>query len=161
MGRRGPPKTPTKILEQQGSRRAKERKGEPQPKAATPDPPSWLSTNAKAVWRQVAKELLVLSILTTIDRNTLARYCVLWVRWRRAEDVLESEGMTYETETKSGSIILQRPEVTIAKALAAELLKVEREFGMTPGSRASIKVEGPAQEDDPLVALMKSRANQN
>ena len=58
MGKRGPPKTPTKILQMQGSWRAKDRKGEPEPEAAVaPKCPSWVPVVGREKWDEIVGPL--------------------------------------------------------------------------------------------------------
>src|SRR3990167_11235512 len=84
VGKRGPAPTPTATLKQRGSWRANERKNEPQPERRIPDCPDWLAPEAAEVWNQMAVLLDAMGVLTVADGNALARYCVLWVRWKRA-----------------------------------------------------------------------------
>jgi len=117
MGRRGPARTPTKVLALSGSWRAKSRTDEPPADGKTPICPAWLGKHAKTTWRYIVPRLADMGVLGSTDRNTLARYCQLFVRWREAE--------------ASG-------DVTLSIKLSAHLLKLEREFGLTPSARAGL-----------------------
>lgn len=160
MGARGPQPTPTAMLAARGSWRAKHRSahGEPTPERITPPCPSYLDKAEKQVWRQLAKELAALGLLTRIDRNPLARYCVLFVRWRKACDFLAKYGTTYPLKAirpagkrEDGSQIFEEyvkcfmpmPQVNEESNLRDGLLKLEREFGMTPAARTRIQVDLP------------------
>lgn len=142
MGKRGPKKTPTEILKKRGSWRGDKRaKHEVQPKRIMADAPIWLSDEATFVWGEIYEKLKQYGILSELDEKTLERYCIIYVRWKKAEEFLQTNGTQYEVVTREGSIKWYAyPEVKIAKELAGELLKIEREFGMTPASRPEIKI---------------------
>jgi len=126
-----------------GSWRAKTRPEEPQPQAPIGSAPRHLGKAAKAVWRQVTKELAAMGVGRSPDRLTLERYCQQLVRARQCQAAIEQQGETYELLDDKGNVrcVQQRPEVAILNRLNASLLKLEQEFGLTPASRAKIKVE--------------------
>ena len=155
MGFRGPPKTPTAILRLHGSARAKTRGNEPTPEVGPPDCPDWLSDDAKAVWEQIVP-LMADGVLTRDSGNALARYCDAFVRWKAAAVFLREHGDTYELLDKDGKLrcVVQRPEVAIYANLASMLAKLEREFGLTPSSRANIQALPEGQVDDPMEEFL-------
>jgi P27 family predicted phage terminase small subunit len=147
MGQRGPHPMPTKILALRGSWRAKTRPQEPQPPPARPTCPAWLDRQAKAVWRQLIPRLATFGLLSQVDGAALARYCVLTVRWRGAMQFIQQYGETYPIKNEQGAIIGMQPfpQTWIMKSLGAELLRLEREFGMTPSARAALGMHGREQ----------------
>lgn len=48
-------------------------------------------------------------------------------------------------------------EGSLFKTLPADLLKIEREFGMTPAARSSLKVQDASAPADPLEAFVQSK----
>lgn len=84
-----------------------------------------------------------MGILTRVDGNALARYCRLWQRWRTAEEFIEEHGDQYPVKDKDGTVISFRlfPSARVAMALAAELRRLEQEFGLTPAARTRISEE--------------------
>lgn len=150
MGRRGPPRTPTKILALRDSTQVWKRKREPQPPAEKPPCPAWLDPDARKMWRTITPELARIGILARIDQNALARYCHLWVRWRAEEMRLTTEGMDITTYNADGQLMSIQPSPAVARAsnLADKLLKLEQQFGMTPSARASLRVEAPVTHAD-------------
>ena len=146
MGRRGPRPTPTNILNMRGSWRATARTDEPEPERDTPACPKWLRPAAKRAWRELVPQLEGMGILGTCDRNALIRYCEVWARWRAAEEFLIQSGDMYvvrgpATSQKAVGPILavkEYPQSQLAIRLADQLLKLEREFGLTPSARASM-----------------------
>ena len=71
---------------------------EPKPDATMPKCPAWLSAEAKAVWRQVGKELHRIGVLTIVDANVLAAYCVAFATFKVASEQLDRDGLTYVSE---------------------------------------------------------------
>jgi len=149
MGGKGPPPTPTKVLEMRGSWRAKINPREPQPEPGKPNKPQWLGKYAASCWKQLIPKLNAIGILTKVDRNALSRYCVLWGRWKKAEEFLEENGTTQEAFNKDGDSMGLKayPQVKEAQQLASELLRLEQHFGLTPSARARLQV--PEKKDDP------------
>ena len=149
MGQRGPPPTPTPILKLRGSRRAtrKREAAEVRGPAGTPDPPDWLDDDARNGWDELVPLLEGMGVLTRIDGNALARYCRLWVRWRKMEAFIQEKGEMYPLRNDDGQVkcFVQWPQVAISNKLAQQLTRLEQEFGMTPSARARIQV-APKQE---------------
>jgi P27 family predicted phage terminase small subunit len=155
MGQRGPKPTPTKLLHLRGSWRAKGREGrEPTPApVARFDPPAWLSPEAKQVWGRVIRHLKPLGLITRLDMHVMARYCELFVMWRHAAEYVNHYGLHQPIKNAKDKVIGMRiaPYARMMVTLSTELLKIEREFGMTPSARASFGIEreggGQAHED--------------
>lgn len=73
----GPNRTPTNIVHMTGNpgKRAINHH-EPKPRGKA-ECPQWLNARERKVWRRHAAELHRLELLTSIDRETFAAYCVL------------------------------------------------------------------------------------
>ncbi len=149
MGARGPAPTPTAVLKLRGSWLAKDRTGEPEPSHDRPRCPAWLDSCAKNLWRRLIPQLEAMGVLGTCDRNAVARYCLTFSKWRRAETFLMKHG---DTATVRGEL-KPYPQVKMAMALADQLLKLEREFGLTPSARARLA----KPKDNPNENRGKSR----
>jgi phage terminase small subunit len=123
MGKRGPAKTPTKILEQRGSWRAKTRPEEPEPGELNIAAPEWLSGVALEMWNELTEQLGEAGIAKGTDRLMLATLCKSYAEWRGA---------------MSPSARLEWTGV---------LIRLAREFGMTPASRAGVSATKTAKKD--------------
>lgn len=159
MGRRGPARAAKEILKLRGSKRAKRRESAPDADGRRPRRPQWLTGEGRAVWDRLVKRLEQMGVLDSVDREALARYCTLWVRWREAEKELKSGEAVIESTTKEGNPYLQQsPWVGIANKLAVELRRLEQEFGMTPAARARVEVkpQKPAGETG-VLGFAKSK----
>ncbi len=90
------------------------------------------------------------------DRNALARYCDAWSRWQNAAAFLDKHGDAYPIKGTDGTLkyMQQFPQVSIYHKLAAVLLRLEQEFGMTPSARTAIVVK-PDEADDDFTRWLK------
>src|SRR3954451_12521103 len=141
MGKRGPKPTPTAVLKLRGTARADRTRNEPTPGPGVPRCPAWLDGQAKHCWRQLIPQLVAMRVLAAVDRNALARYCVLWGRWKVAEEFLQKHGSVYTLKGEDGGVrcVQQFPQVAIAHRLALALSRLESASGMTPSARARIE----------------------
>ncbi len=143
----GPAPTPTQILHNRDSWRAKTRVGEPKPEMGKPMCPRWLTGRPKKEWNRIAKLTDEMGVLAKTDGNALARYCQLWHRWLEAEEFLQLHGSTYPIYSKSmkdekGKPLATGfqlfPQVKVASNLAQLLARLENEFGLTPAARTRV-----------------------
>ena len=143
MGRRGPPPTPTDILQARGSRLPAGRTQEPKPKGPIGTPPKRLSKDGKGVWRQAVKDLEEMHVGRRPDRHALERYCRGVVRSWGLAAFIDRHGHTYPIKNAEGAVVgfKEFKEVKILAELEANLLRLEQEFGLTPASRARLHVE--------------------
>jgi P27 family predicted phage terminase small subunit len=111
--------------------------------------PDWLSERATAKWNELALRLQSLGLLTEIDLDVFATYCVSWSNWREAEECIEKYGAT--TKAQSGYEAVS-PHVTRAKNHLAELIKLSGLLGLSPSARSRIEVSPQQPEDDGLLA---------
>lgn len=155
MGKRGPPKQPTKIKIARGTLR-ESRAAEPQPPADGVAMPSHLGEVAANRWRELLPMLQSVRVMTRADVEALARYCDTYEWWLATRAKLRKEGDTYPILNDGGEVkyIAQRPEVAIAHKLAQQLRQLEQDFGLNPAARASLHVEKPETTSDEEDRLM-------
>jgi P27 family predicted phage terminase small subunit len=143
------------MLALRGSWRAQTRAAETQPTPARPRPPDWLSDDAKAVFESVARRLHAIRLVARVDEGALARYADLLVAYRRASEFVAKHGDVYVVRGRPGPNgeegkpvgFKLYPQAKRMVALASELLRLEREFGLTPSARARLATEVPAPAD--------------
>ncbi len=108
-----------------------------------PEPPAFLSEEAKTEWDRVAGELYAKGVLTAMDRGALAVCCQLYGRLVQAETALaelaEKDPSTHGLLIKTGRGAAENPLVGIARRSMDLYLRGCAEFGMTPSSRSRIK----------------------
>lgn len=113
---------------------------EPELSRAIPRCPKHLDGEARREWRRVAGELYEAGLLTRVDRAALAAYCQAWARWVEAEGKVRELGAVVKT-TNGG--LMQNTWLGVANRALDEMRRFMVEFGMTPSSRARVKVESP------------------
>jgi P27 family predicted phage terminase small subunit len=141
----GPPPTPNvlKLLRGNPGKRRIRPEPIPQVPAEVPEAPAFLVGHASDEWHRVAPELYSLKLLTVLDVQPLAAYCVAYARWRTAEEALAE--MAKRDATTSGLLIevssgdaAQNPLVGIARRACRDMVRFAGEFGMSPAARARI-----------------------
>lgn len=90
------------------------------------------------------------------DSRILQRYCVEFVLYCKACEFVKQYGVSYPVKDEKGTIkaFAQFPQVGEMHKRAATLLRIEQEFGLTPSSRARLKVES---ENKPLPVSSRLR----
>ncbi len=137
MGRRGPRPKPTAELLQIGNKDAlRRRQHEPRPEAGSPGKPSNLSEVAAIVWDHYALMLENVGILTIVDGIALQQLCECFSEWFKYDQAIRESGATYTTPS---GMIRVRPEVRLRTEARRDLLRLLKEFGLTPASRPSVR----------------------
>ena len=150
MGRKPKP-TALKLLEGNPGKRELNQ-FEPKPAGGLPICPDWLMEDAKEEWYRLAAVMNKMGILSEVDQSAFAVYCQTWARWKEAQEHIDREGSTFETD--SGQI-KRNPWVAIANEWQAKLLSVCGEFGLTPSSRSRIVAANSKEtEADGMEALL-------
>lgn len=112
-------------------------KDEPEVDAAMPVMPAWLDAQAQQRWEVLAPLLARSGLLTDLDGDALAAYCVIYSRWQTAEKAIKDSGQVIKT--RSGNFI-QSPYVGVAHTAMKLMRAYEEQFGMTPSARSRVKV---------------------
>jgi P27 family predicted phage terminase small subunit len=122
------------------------RSGEPKPPANIPKCPKHLDKEARQEWKRMAKELEPLGLLTNIDKAVFANYCEAYSTWAQASMKIREQGMVFKT---SMGLPLVNPYFRIADKAKIHMMKALVEIGMSPSSRARVKVSEmkPKEED--------------
>jgi P27 family predicted phage terminase small subunit len=140
MGKRGPAPKPTalkKLAGNPGKRRLNER--EPAPTVGRPEMPRWLKGKAVTEWLHVAPILEQMGVLTQADQIGLALL---------ADAVADYVELREKDKRRKGS------NGTAVRQARADVLKLCREFGLTPSSRTSLQVAPQDSGDDWLNGLL-------
>lgn len=143
---RGAPPIPAAVKQARGNpgrRPINER--EPKPAVGLPPCPPYFGDDGRRLWGQLGAALLKLGVLTTIDGTALELLCTAYEDWRKARQVIETQGWTYETNTAHGVIVRQRPEVQQADAARKTLRALLSDFGLTPSSRSRLVAMPPGE----------------
>lgn len=97
-------------------------------------------------------------VMTRADVEALARLCDTYEWWLATRDTLRKKGDTFPILNDKGDVkyIAPRPEVGIANRLAQQLRQLESDFGLSPASRVSLKVE-PDGKKESIIAKFRAR----
>jgi P27 family predicted phage terminase small subunit len=147
MGKRGPNRTPTAVLEARGSWRGSKRKdkGANCKALGTAQRPQWIKGAAKDEWERLSPKLRDLGILTPLDRAMFSVYCELWKEFLEAKKIIDKDGPILTTDRGHQ---VKHPAVRMMHDAADRLLKIAREFGLTPSSRASMDFDIQSIQDN-------------
>jgi P27 family predicted phage terminase small subunit len=152
MGKRGPPPTPTPILQLRGSWRGKLNRDEPQPEPVAPEKPGWIDGYASEAWDYLVPVLERMRVLTEADGKALTMLCITWSRWRQCEEFVAEHGEVYPIKDREGKTkeLRRFPQAVAAETLGRALNRYLGEFGLTPATRSRIHVapEVKAGQDD-------------
>ena len=130
---------------------------EPVPPKADLEPPRGLEGVALEKWHEMASLLSSMGVFTQADRGPLQRYCLMWEQWESLEAHCRQHGSTQITQTGYSQVTA---EATLCKSLRSDLLSIERQFGLTPAARSTIKVTVAAPQEDRLESYIKARRAQ-
>lgn len=157
----GPAKAPAKVLQLKGRGPGKDIAGRPIPvppkfNREAPEPPEWLSEEARAEWDRVVPSLEELDLLKATDRAMLVAYCETWDLYMTAVLKVRAEGMTI-TNPETG-FERKHPVLAVVMETAAQLRQFAREFGLSPAAENGIgKTATPnGDEADPFAGNQAS-----
>ena len=120
------------------------------PAVGVPDAPASLGGEDLELYEGLAPKLAALRILTTIDGDLLADYCV----WRgvqaEALRIVAAEGLTFKT---ARGYVQQRPEVSIASTAQKHINTLGAKLGLSPADRTRLDVVAAPQGKNKFAVL--------
>jgi P27 family predicted phage terminase small subunit len=111
-----------------------------------PEPPEWLSDEARAEWDSVVPELERLQILKPEDRACLVAYCETWATYVAALHQVRTEGLMLVNPTSGRAH--KHPSAAVAETAATQLKALAAEFGLTPATEQRLSPTTPDPDDD-------------
>ena len=145
----GPPPQPAhlKLIRGNPGRRPVRPEPEPQIAEQLPEPPDFLSEDAKGEWRRIIEEMVRLRLVTSVDTTLFAVYCESVAHWKAAVEALGR--MAAQDPVMHGLLIKDRdgearqnPLVRVVRNAGETMLRYAAEFGLTPVARARIASAG-------------------
>ena len=137
MGSRGPAPSPTKVKLLKGETRpSRVNYREPVPAAGGPKMPADMDTAAKVVWRRVVRDSPE-GVIRSIDADSLRCYCEAVSRYAQAARLYAQSGPLLNT--RAG--VVKNPLHQVVREQAEAIRMFARELGLTPSSRAGLRVE--------------------
>lgn len=145
MSARGPKPLPTELKLARGTYRSDRAPGNEAPTIGKPKCPNWVTNkDAKTEFKRLVRVLGEMNLVGSADTNLLTRYCLAWVRWRRAVQALEAnigaEVFIYKDEKGKVTSVQVSAFNSLARSLSDELSRAEQQLGMTPSARSRIEV---------------------
>ena len=133
---------PTQIRILRGETRpSRLNRKEPKPRPEAPNPPTWLSPEARAEWRRLDKALPS-GLLTSADRQVMSVAAETWARWVKATRQVNKLGILVEGDRG----VVKNPACQIARDAEMTLRQCWSALGLTPSDRA--RIEMPEPDDD-------------
>lgn len=117
-------------------------------------PPKWLINDvAKKEWRRIVKELKKIEIVGNLDYANLGGYCNAYANYIEVSEKLKEQDYCIERETRTGTIIVKNPLVTIQKEYANEMRKFAALCGLTIDSRLKAAVTKRNKTDENVTEM--------
>jgi P27 family predicted phage terminase small subunit len=114
--------------------------------------PDHLDADAKREWKRLVKLLLRLRILTDADGMVLANLCQAWSTLVKAQVKMNETGLLLKTPS---GYVQQSPLLGIVNSCTDTVMKLSREFGLTPSSRGRLQVEPEPQPESKMGRLLR------
>ena len=119
------PRKSTKVLKLQGTYQKCRHDGrnapQPEPVKRCPVPPSWLSPDQKKIFKRMAKQLIEVDVLSSLDTDMLAVYSALYHK--------------VSTDFSGAN-----------SAMMGQLRSLANDLGLTPAARERLTVKKPETE---------------
>lgn len=131
----GPPPEPTRLKLAKGTRRDRVNKTEPEPPSALPVAPAWLPDAVRAVFLSTVAELDSMGLATRADTASLIALSQAVVEHQRASVLVAKQGILLIGERGQ---VVRNPAVVVTNQAAATIIRLSREFGLTPAARTSM-----------------------
>ena len=154
MGKRGPRPEPTIIKMAKGNPGKRPlNKNEPKPAADAIHPPDWVTGKSLDKWNEVVPKLIGMGVMTNADIDTLARYCTMHEQYVKYLDQVRRGLDVLVIRDDSGKVkyMQSTPAATMMTKLAASMLRIEQEFGLTPSARSGIGASNAEKPRDELA----------
>lgn len=149
MGQRGPAKTPAKIHKDRGTFRPDRHSGATLA-ASLPAAPRDLSDECRGWWKEIGTQLKGAGLITELDALALRLLVESIELYRQA--IRESDGQL-TIETDKGNLV-QHPAIGIRNKAWGQIMKLCREFGLTPSARTGLPIKTKDEGSDRLQKLL-------
>lgn len=149
MARPGPAPTPTHLRIVRGDRKDRINTNEPKPKKSQPKCPTWLSDDAKVIWRRTAKQLKAMGLLYEADQDILSAYANAVVNYMRSTELVDKSGVLIKGRRDG---VVTNPAVRVQRDAAMLIRHLAGELGLTPSARSRLQTgQDVASDDDDIL----------
>ncbi|MDE2427041.1 MAG: phage terminase small subunit P27 family [Elusimicrobia bacterium] len=136
MGSRGPQKSPRQAHKLRGTLR-EDRHAGPEMPVMVPQMPPDLGPVAQGAWNVITAKLLSAGLIADLDQLPMRLLCESVELYLEACDVVKRDGLI----VASVKAIYQHPAVGIRNKAWAQIVKLCREFGMSPSARCGLHID--------------------
>ena len=155
-GRRPLPTAIKKLTGNAGHRPLND--AEPEVPAGCPERPKGLNWVARREWNNITRDLAAAGLLTRVDGKALMGYCDAYSDWQAAQAMCVKHGISIQQMGAFGMVWKTAPWFN-QKMMALKTMKSFLiEFGLTPASRARLKVEKPKGDPEGDAVLSRDVA---
>lgn len=124
---------------------------EPKPKAGFPACPDHLQGAVREAWERFAEELTRCGVGTRVDAVALELLSNAYAAYQQAQAYVEQTGPVWIGEKEAGNKFPSfafSPFWSVRNNEFEKLLKLLREFGMTPSSRSGVTRDAETDRDE-------------
>jgi P27 family predicted phage terminase small subunit len=108
-----------------------------------PTCPEFLTPDAKTEWKRIVDDLVVLGLVTKIDRAELAVYCQAWGDWKVArKKIAQLQDNGFVEATPSGYKQISA-WMQVANRAEDRMRTAGASFGLNPSARSRLDVRAP------------------
>lgn len=118
---------------------------EPKPPEGMPECPEHLDELAKEEWARAGAILDDIGLMTELDMAVLAGYCQSFSEWAKATEEVKTLGMVYKRKDGTPGL---NPYLRVSRESYDRMLKAAVLLGLSPSSRAGLKVNKKPQKDE-------------
>jgi len=139
---------PSKIIDLRGGTahtHKKPRDQEPRPPEKMPECPEHLDEQARIEWKRCGDVMQSIGLMTELDMAVLAGYCQAFSEWARATTEVPKQGPVW-VDPNTGLPKIN-PWLRVAREAYDRMMRAAVLLGLSPSSRATLKVEKPKAPD--------------
>jgi len=115
-----------------------------------------LGPDGQREWKRLAKELMGLGLLTTVDLTAFRAYCDVYETYMDATQNIRQYGRIIKTPK---GFLMTSPYVHLANKALAQMLQLMQEFGMTPAARSRVEVGGKPTDQQEVEEFLFGNSN--
>jgi P27 family predicted phage terminase small subunit len=141
MGARGPKPAPTHLKVLKGEQESRINREEPLPSEDELIVPE-MSDGARAIWNELAPDLMDKGCLTPWDTHTFVVFCEAQAMYYECRKLLYATKSKFGKYVEAGAAggVIKSPYHQMMRDCAETIAKFSSRFGLTPGDRANLRV---------------------
>jgi P27 family predicted phage terminase small subunit len=149
MGARGPKPAPTHLKLLKGTQESRVNRDEPIPTKGEVIVPPGMTDAARAVWDELAQDLMDKGCLTPWDVYAFEAFCEAVAQYRECRRLLNSAKSTTGKYTERGAAggVIKSPYHQMMRDCVETMSKIGGRFGFTPGDRANLTIGGEDKKE--------------